>query len=118
MPQSNGVMTPNPITAFILGCSTCDAKAVARLLQAGFAPDTRDNYGLTFSYGRVEVANVLLAHGADIEGKDVRGVTALFHAVTYKRCKFVEHVAAAKANVSPADAHGWTRSTSRLPATT
>ena len=54
------------------------------------------------------MAKTLLAHGANIEFKDVRGRTALFHAATFKRDAFVEYLATQGANVNPIDTHGWT----------
>ena len=54
------------------------------------------------------VADLLLARGADVDAVDRRGRTALYHAVTYKRYEFVEHLARLGANVNPVDVHGWT----------
>jgi ankyrin repeat protein len=58
--------------------------------------------------GRIEVADLLIKRGADVEAGDVRGRTALFHAVPYKRYEFVEFLATLGANVNPVDSHGWT----------
>lgn len=109
MPQTANKIT----TAFINACSTGNATEVERLLREGAAADTRDKYGLTGLIwagrkGRIEVAKVLLANGADIEGVDVRRRTSLFHAVTYKRYEFVEYLVLQGGNTNPIDMHGWT----------
>ena len=106
-------MKVSPKTAFFRACSTRKAKTVQSLLEGSFDPETRDHYHLTGLIwagrkGRVEVAKVLLAHGVEIDATDVRDRTALYHAVTYKRYDFVEYLAAAGANLSPIDKHGWT----------
>jgi ankyrin repeat protein len=51
---------------------------------------------------------LLIQRGADIDAGDVRGRTALFHAVPYKRYEFVEFLAKLGANINPIDSHGWT----------
>ena len=91
------VMAMKPENLFIRACSTGKPDVVRELVGAGQPPDTRDKYGLTGLIwagrkGQIEVAKVLLAAGADLEGKDRRGRTAIFHAIAYKRHAFVEYL--------------------------
>lgn len=86
---------------------------VRQLLQAGTAPDTRDEYGLTglicaARKGEVEIAEILLNAGADIEARDRRRRTALHHAVAFKRHDFVEFLASRHASMNSTDIHGCT----------
>lgn len=83
---------------YFLACSTGKSDVVADLLDGGVDPNTRDRYQLTGLIwagrkGRIEVANLLIQRGADIEAGDARGRTALFHAVPYKHYAFVEFLA-------------------------
>jgi Ankyrin repeats (3 copies) len=106
-------MAPKPELQFIRACSTGKTEVVRELLQGGLSADTCDTFGLTGLMwagrkGQVQIANVLHAGGADLEAKDRRGRTALFHAVAYKCHVFVEFLLAKGAMHSPVDAHGWT----------
>ena len=54
------------------------------------SPDTRDNYGLTgliwaARKGHINIAEILLNSGAEVEGTDRTGRTPLHHAVAVKR---------------------------------
>jgi uncharacterized protein len=98
---------------FISACSTGKVDAVLSHIEAGIGTDVRDGYSFTGLIwagrkGHVAVAKALLEHGADIEAHDVRGRTALFHAVTYQRYELVEFLAKSAANVNPVDSDGWT----------
>jgi hypothetical protein len=53
------------------------------------------------------VAKLLLAAGADLEAKDRRGRTAIFHAIACKRHSFVEYVIAQGADLAVIDLHDW-----------
>jgi hypothetical protein len=106
-------MVPKPETQFIRACSTGKQEAVRELLQRGLSPETRDTYGLTGLIwagrkGQVEVAEVLLAGGADLKSKDRRGRTALHHAVALKHLDFVVFIANKGAFLNPVDVHGCT----------
>jgi ankyrin repeat protein len=97
---------------FFDACSSGRLELIAEVLSAGGPPDVRDENQLTgliwaARKGQIPVARMLLDHGASIEAADVRGRTALFHAVSYKRYEFVEFLAQAGANLSPVDSHGW-----------
>jgi Ankyrin repeats (many copies) len=77
------------------------------------SPYTRDNYGLTgliwaARKGNVDIAEILLNSGADIEGKDRTGRTALHHAVAFKRHALVAFLTTHHAEVNPRDLHGCT----------
>src|ERR1700753_2095689 len=96
-------MAVDPATLFIKACSSGKAENVRRMLVAGLSTDTRDENGLTGLIwagrkGRVAVAEVLLAAGAEMEGKDRRGRTALFHAVTLRQHALVRKLASEGAN--------------------
>ena len=56
--------------------------------------------------GRIEAARLLIKRGAEIDARDIRGRTALFHAVCFARVEFVEFLAKLGANLSPVDMHG------------
>jgi hypothetical protein len=106
-------MTPKPETQFIRACSTGKPEVVLELLQGGLSPETRDTYGLTgliwtARKGRVGVAEVLLASGADLEAKDRTARTALHHAVALRHPEFVEFIAKRGAFLNPVDMHGCT----------
>ena len=97
---------------FFNACSTGKVELVRDFLVSGVDPESRDSNHLTGLIwagrkGHVDVAVVLLAHGAKIETGDVRDRTALFHAVTYQRSEFVKFLAARGADLSPVDTHGW-----------
>jgi len=53
------------------------------------------------------VAKVLLAAGADLEAKDRRSRTAIFHAIAYKRHAFVEYLISQSADLAVIDLHNW-----------
>jgi len=94
-------------------CSSGKLAVVASFLDAGVSPQARDRYGLTGLIwagrkGQVEVADLLIGRGAAVDAVDHRRRTALFHAVTYRRYVFVEHLAELGADLSPIDMHGWT----------
>ena len=81
-------------------------------LATGVDPESRDSNRLTGLIwagrkGHVDIAEVLLLHGAKTETVDICNRTALFHAVTYQRYEFVKFLAARGANLSPVDTHGW-----------
>jgi ankyrin repeat protein len=97
---------------FFNACSTGRAASVAAFLDAGVDAESRDSNRLTGLIwagrkGHTAVAEVLLGHGARMETSDIRGRTALFHAVTYQRYEFVAFLAKRGANVNPVDTHGW-----------
>jgi uncharacterized protein len=105
-------MTSMANQKFFNACSTGRANEVLAFLESGVAPESRDSNHLTGLIwagrkGHIPVAEVLLSHGADLETPDIRGRTALFHAVTYKRYEFVSFLAGRGANVNPIDTHGW-----------
>jgi len=97
---------------FFNACSTGKVELVRDFLASGVDPESRDSDRLTGLIwagrkGHIDVAEVLLAHGAKIETGDVRNRTALFHAVTYQRYEFVKFLAVRGADLSPVDTHGW-----------
>jgi hypothetical protein len=106
-------MTAVPNNKFFQACSTGKTDVVAAYLDSGIDPNARDHYQLTGLMwagrkGRIEVADLLINRGAEIETGDATGRTALFHAVPFKRYEFVEFLAKLGANVSPIDMHDWT----------
>lgn len=106
-------MSAKPETRFVRACSTGKADVVRSLIQEGVSPDTRDSYGLTGLIwagrkGQIGVADVLMNSGCNMNSRDRRGRTALFHWVCFKRYEFVEHLAVRRADLDPVDMHGMT----------
>jgi hypothetical protein len=58
--------------------------------------------------GKIDVARVLLAAGADLGAMDRRNRTAFFHAVALNQHAFVQYLASVGADVNSIDTHGWT----------
>jgi ankyrin repeat protein len=114
--QRHQIMPPttkNPVRSFVSACLNGRADEVKRLVAGGLAADTCDQHKLSGLIlagrkGHVNVAKVLVSRGANIEYRDVRGRTPLFHAATFKRYAFVEYLASLGADVNPVDVHGWT----------
>jgi hypothetical protein len=107
------IMSAVPNNKFFQACSTGKTAVVAAYLDSGIDPNARDKYQLTGLMwagrkGRIEVAELLIKRGAEIEAVDFTGRTALFHAVPFKRYEFVEFLAKLGANVNPIDMHDWT----------
>jgi ankyrin repeat protein len=58
--------------------------------------------------GFVEIAEALIAHGADLEAKDQYGATALIIAASEYHIRILEALLNAGADINATDRNGWT----------
>ncbi|MBL8297712.1 MAG: ankyrin repeat domain-containing protein [Rhodanobacteraceae bacterium] len=101
------------LAKFFRACRTGNIKVIRECLGDGLDPNSRDEDFLTGLIwagrkGKIESAQVLLEHGAELEAGDKRCRTALFHATVFNHLEFVEYLVARGANVNPVDMHGCT----------
>jgi ankyrin repeat protein len=93
--------------------SESDTQTILQKISGGYDVNSQDGNGYTALHwaaysGRLDAAQVLVAHGAEIEALDNSQMTPLLVATSYERAEVAAYLVSRGANVNARDSTGWT----------